>query len=188
MADPHIPATLSHAVEDMRKETDRGVAVVGASVLSDMLAVEIIGKLRPLETPDDLRIAEELFEHDGPLSTFSARRNLAYMLKIIDADSQKDLVTIGKIRNRFGHRIINSQDDDTLLTFETQRIKDACFSLRAVHKFAHFDLPELGIPATRSEDTARTRFIRSVLVIGIRMFLDNFEKSRIYHRGFVQRE
>lgn len=48
-------------------------------------------------------MAERIFDGYGPLSTFSAKIDVAFALDLIDADVHRDLRTIKDIRNCFAH-------------------------------------------------------------------------------------
>ena len=62
---------------------------------------------------------EDIFKHNGPLGSFSARIEMAYALGLIAKNEYKILGYIRKIRNRFAHSGGNHE-----LTFEDDQIKD----------------------------------------------------------------
>jgi DNA-binding MltR family transcriptional regulator len=69
----------------------------------------------------DNQLKARLFENYGPLSTFSAKIDIAYALSLFDANMHHDLSVIRKIRNTFAHPSgpINktpSFDDEQLLS------------------------------------------------------------------------
>ena len=69
------------------------------------------------------RVAEDLFGQSRPISTFSARIDLAYLLGLIDIITHRDLHLIRKIRNDFGHNHLP-------LTFEDKTISSRCLALK----------------------------------------------------------
>lgn len=80
--------------------SDRPLAITLPALLEELLQELLRQKMRP-----DKEIAAEFFRPSGPLGNYGAKVRMAYMLGIIDTNVYKDLVTIGKIRNRFAHQI-----------------------------------------------------------------------------------
>ena len=62
---------------------------------------------------------QTLFDHNGPLGTFSSRTEMAYALGLISESEYKSLTYIRKIRNRFAHSGGNHK-----LDFEDDQIKN----------------------------------------------------------------
>lgn len=91
---------FSRFVDEFSGESDRAAVVLGAAKL-DMLLYQILDRhFRP-----SLSSSDELLDGDSPLSTFSARINIAYRLGLISADFAKSLHAIRKIRNSFAHEL-----------------------------------------------------------------------------------
>jgi DNA-binding MltR family transcriptional regulator len=101
-------------------ESDRGVALIMTAWLDDALD----GYLRT-RVIQEKKLIEDLFAQDRPLSTFSARINVAYAFAHISSDLYHDLHVIREIRNRFAH-------ERTQFTFETQEIADRCKNLQLI--------------------------------------------------------
>lgn len=83
--------------DSLNPESDRGCALMAAAFLDaelDLLLRQCIV---------DSRVAEDIFGQSRPLSTFSARIDLAFLLGLIDGVTHRDLHLIRKIRNDFGH-------------------------------------------------------------------------------------
>lgn len=82
----------------LNAESDRGCALMSAayldSQLEELLRVNFIA---------DSKVADELLAQSKPLSTFSSRIDLAYLLGRIGKMAHRDLHLIRKIRNEFGH-------------------------------------------------------------------------------------
>ena len=93
-------------VEEFEEETDRAAVILGAAKL-DTLLYQLIGKyfLAPTTGKD------ELLDGDSPLSTFSAKINIAYRLGLIDGPFAKALHLIRRIRNAFAHELSGSTLD-----------------------------------------------------------------------------
>lgn len=66
-----------------------------------------------------------LFQGMAPLSTFSAKIQIAYYLGLINKKQYHDLKIIKKVRNLFAHSINRT-------TFETLDIKDRCNQLKTI--------------------------------------------------------
>jgi len=107
-----IDPELSAIVEEMRDQTDRGAAILAASILSTYLERAILTKLIPTSN----RRREKLFRGFGPLSTLSARIEIAYSLGLFEESYYLRLNAIKDIRNEFAHSIEPT-------TFESKNIK-----------------------------------------------------------------
>ncbi|WP_175444810.1 MULTISPECIES: hypothetical protein [unclassified Janthinobacterium] len=99
-------------------ESDRGLALIAASALDFDL-----GQLLRKTVVDNKKIAKEIFETSRPLSSFSSRIDVAYLLGILSIEEHHELHLIRKIRNEFGHSF-----DDT--SFSTKKIKSMCEHLK----------------------------------------------------------
>jgi DNA-binding MltR family transcriptional regulator len=103
--------------DSLSEETDRGCALMAASYLEQELEQLLRARL-----VDDQKIVDELFRPDGPLGTFSARIDMAYVLGLIGSKAQRDLHLIRRIRNDFGH-------DPFPLKFTDPSMRDRCLEL-----------------------------------------------------------
>ena len=70
---------------------------------------------------------QKIFDGLGPLSQFSAKIEVAYIFRLLDEATYKDLLAIKEIRNRFAH---TSQ----FVNFKSEEIKAACQRLSGWHK------------------------------------------------------
>ena len=104
----------------LRKETDRGCAMIVAAHLDEKLG-EL---LRHSMIPDESYAKEisRFFGPDEPLG-FAARIKLAHYLNLTSKQVRQDLDTIRKIRNDFAHKL---EFED----FNTSSIKDRCLNLQ----------------------------------------------------------
>ena len=73
--------------------------------------------------------AGKIFDGLGPLSRFSAKIEVAYIFRLLDEATYKDLLAIKDIRNRFAHtsRFVN---------FRSEEINTACKRLSGWHEDA----------------------------------------------------
>ena len=101
-------------LEEIEKQTDRASALIATSYLEDRLLSAIKARI----VRDD-KLEQKMFRGSGPLTAFSAKIDLAFMLGIYGGEVQKMLHTIREIRNEFAHQ---PQPRD----FNSQRIKDLC--------------------------------------------------------------
>ena len=91
---------FSAFVAEYRSESDRAAVVLGAAKL-DYLLYQILTKhLLPNAGSRD-----DLFDSDGPLSTFSAKIHLTHRLGVIDSGFARALHLLRRIRNSFAHEI-----------------------------------------------------------------------------------
>ncbi len=73
-------------IEEIERQDDRGAAILAGAYLEDRLTIAIKERLIP-----DTRTQNELFGGMGPLATFHAKIELAYLMGVIDARTRKHL-------------------------------------------------------------------------------------------------
>jgi hypothetical protein len=85
---------------DFIKHLQPNFAIVAGSVLEDLLAAALRGRMR-----DDLpaRLKQRLFSGYGPLSSFSGKIDIAFAFSYFDVQIYNDLRAIKDIRNKFAH-------------------------------------------------------------------------------------
>jgi hypothetical protein len=86
------PPYFEGVVEEIKRQTDRGVAIIATAFL-DLLLRHAIEKRMRL----DPELHDLIFENRGPLQEFFSRIQVAFALKYIDLRILKD------IRNAFAH-------------------------------------------------------------------------------------
>ncbi|MBL28065.1 MAG: hypothetical protein CMM50_11025 [Rhodospirillaceae bacterium] len=114
-------------------QSDRGAALVIASMLDDTIRMALAAKFRPLNSDD----YGDLFDPDRPLGTFSARINLAYALRLCDKREKRNLHTIREVRNAFAHTM-------RPITFKTVEVERLCSFLEP--KEGSSDAKRVGFP------------------------------------------
>jgi DNA-binding MltR family transcriptional regulator len=118
--DPETDAFLT----EFQRESDRAAAVLGATMLDELLKELLSARLV------SKRLADKLLGRMMPLSTFSSRITIAEAIGLISADEAKDLHCLRDIRNDFAHGLHG-------LSFEDQSVKDRCANLHGPkHTFA----------------------------------------------------
>jgi len=119
-------------VQEIETQTDRGASIVGAAWVEEELLASIESFLEK-----DKKAWDRLFRKSGPLSSFSAKIDLARLLGIISTVVASDLHIIREIRNEFAHSVLAK--NNLASTFSTPHIKDKCLALRCVKHEAHHD-------------------------------------------------
>lgn len=140
---PELQGPLGEILEfriALQVESDRATALMAAAFLEDYLS-----KLISCFMVKNSTVNREIFSHNGPLGTFSAKIDMAYMLALISPAVRKDLHLLRKIRNEFAHTA-------KPLEFTEHRIKSRCEELKCT-----------GLAP--KEDNPRTKFNRAMMTI-----------------------
>jgi DNA-binding MltR family transcriptional regulator len=111
---------LNRTFDEVFKQTDRASAIVSSALLEELLERLLLACLI-----DHGSVKRDLFEGMAPLSTMSAKINLAYYLGLLERSEFEDLKLIKNIRNDFAHSFEG-------INFETQRIRDKCLRLKTL--------------------------------------------------------
>jgi hypothetical protein len=124
MAEPDKPndqKELDKIFEELEGRSDRGVIIVGAALLEEVLEDCIASRLLRQKNNKE---KEELFGERGCFSTFALKINGAYFLRIIGPETKKNFHLVRKIRNEAAHR------SHKISFVEAQKIKDLCRELK----------------------------------------------------------
>ncbi len=124
---------MSALVEEMSGESDRAVAIVGAAWVEEGLTEAISAFLRPHPA-----VRKRLFGTAGPLSSLSAKVDLAFMLNMVSELIRADLHVIRQVRNEFAHHIAHKLEH-TRLDFSAEHIRGPCLAFRCVAHERHVD-------------------------------------------------
>lgn len=89
---------LGKFLASFNKESDRGAALVAASMIDDRLQQILIAFFIQSPTAKDL-----ITGFNAPLGTFSSRASAAAALGLIQENEFREITLIRKIRNEFGH-------------------------------------------------------------------------------------
>ena len=139
---------LARFVDELKRETDRGLPLVGAALIDEKL----IETLESFSCPNR-PISKLLKEGTAPLGTFSSRTELCYTLGLIDEFEYQEINLVRKVRNEFAHAKHGT-------SFKTERIVGLCSSLKS-------DLPE-GENYPTSDP--RFRFTNAVVCLALRLY------------------
>jgi hypothetical protein len=134
-------------IETLDKESPRGMVLTLTGFLEATLKKLLIAFLREGSSENDL------FENNGPLSTFSARIRLSQALGLISDKEASSLHTIRNLRNDFAH--------EPGAAFDVPSIRDRASNL------GEGESPRL-----------RFQFAAVTLIIGIGRRIEHFTKNR----------
>ena len=118
---PAITALLANVMIDegtlsyfrsLFKESDRGAVLISATRLEEKL--ELLHRAHIAQkVAEPKKILEELFRPYAPLSSFSAKIQLAHAYGLIDADDYADLNIVRRIRNDAAHTSVEFSFEPT---------------------------------------------------------------------------
>jgi DNA-binding MltR family transcriptional regulator len=111
------------AFEDIDNSNDRAAAILAAAILEDHLAIALKKRFH-----EDEKILNETFRSSGPLGSFSAKINMAFLVGLCSKATCKELHTIKDIRNEFAHKGLT-------MDFNSQRVRDLANNLIFGKKF-----------------------------------------------------
>lgn len=112
---PHLKDFMGY-LYGLNNESERGLVLITAAMLDDLLEQTIGAFL--ISGADHKKLFEGA---SSPLSSFSAKCEIAYSLALISEREYSEIQTIRKLRNKFAHSFTGS--------FEDQSIKDMCSNL-----------------------------------------------------------
>lgn len=134
MTGPELTEALKKAkkllgiMAELSGQTDRGAAIVGATIVQEELKSLILSNLLTNSK------VKGMFEPDGALGAFSSQIKLAYAMRLIDHELYVDLDRIREIRNKFAHFVHYAEkkghEAEALVTFGHKTIKQWALQLR----------------------------------------------------------
>lgn len=104
--------------DEFTGESDRASAIVGAAWLDEILA-KLLKNFLIKDTVSSRLLGES---GHGPLSTFANRVNVSYSLGLLTKEERLNLLSVGKIRNLFAHRIQRSSFSNQKMARETEKL------------------------------------------------------------------
>ena len=124
----HLPideATLSY-FRSLFKESDRGAVLISATRLEEKL--ELLHRTYiEQKVAEPRKVLEELFRPYAPLSSFSAKIQLAYAYGLIDEADYGDLNVLRRVRNDGAHTSVE-------FSLETQEVRQRLCQIKAAHR------------------------------------------------------
>ena len=115
-------------ISEIQQQTDRGVMIIGASLLEGRLMQSIQLRMMP-DMPTDM--GGRMFKGSGPLASFSAKIDIGFLLQLYPKEMRDVMHTLREIRNDAAHKT-------DAISFSFQSTKDRCENLRHALPFAHF--------------------------------------------------
>ena len=106
---PKDIALFNDLLMDLQKETDRGLALVGAAFLDDRLKLMLAAYLRG----DPKDIEQNLLRFEGPLGQAKARLLACHALGLITDREKREIGLIFEIRNQFSHKTFTQTFEGT---------------------------------------------------------------------------
>jgi len=116
---------LADFLHEFNEESDRGMALVAASLLDERLKGIIEAFLLKGKVSSEL-----VNGFNAPLGTFSARTSAAYALGLIQKNEFDEINLIRKIRNEFSHKWRG-------ITFRSSGVADLCRNLPWLARIIH---------------------------------------------------
>lgn len=115
---------LERMADAIKSESERGVVLINATILDEVLKEAIESHL--VEHKDVKKLTEGF---NAPIGTFHSRILLSFAIGLIPEDEYKQLELIRKIRNEFAHNVEAS--------FESKSVVSHCWSLAHSPLFAN---------------------------------------------------
>lgn len=139
---------LSKFVQELKRETDRGLPLVGAALIDDRLTETLRSFF--CELPSASKLLDDV---NAPLGIFSSRTEARYALGLIDDFEYAEIGLVRRVRNEFAHAKHG-------VSFLSPRIQGLCSSLKS-------DLPE---GADYPLNDPRFRFTNAVVALVLRLY------------------
>jgi mannitol operon repressor len=139
---------LAKFVEELKRESDRGLALVAAALIDDKLGETLRSFF--CKGPSAAKLLDD---SNAALGTFSSRSEACFALGLIDDYEYSEIALIRKVRNEFAHAKHGT-------SFQTARVQGLCSSLKS-------NLPEgAGYPTS----DPRFRFTNAAVAIVLRLY------------------
>ncbi|EIS4461272.1 hypothetical protein [Enterobacter asburiae] len=106
-------AVFSELKKEFASGSDRGMTIVSASMLDNLLKGLLEQFMIQNQKPDDRK---RLFSNNGPLSSFSNKMLMAHSLGLISDFEKKLLNNIRSVRNRFAHELAEVSFNDSSIS------------------------------------------------------------------------
>jgi hypothetical protein len=99
------------------KETDRGAAILAATILDDSLQQLLRKSILIVHDAngEKERLIKGLFEFRGSFDSFSSKIGISFILGLVDKEMHQALHIVRKIRNVFAHEHGSSFDEENIL-------------------------------------------------------------------------
>lgn len=109
---------LLQILNELKTETDRGAALIGAAILDKMLVLSLLGRLA--KAPE---LHDEWFYNEGAVfGTLSDRTKAARALGVVGPKTEADIDIIRTIRNQFAHALVPVSFTDTAIAAQCEKL------------------------------------------------------------------
>ena len=98
---PEIKGTFDKIFNMVLAESDMGAILISTSVLDQYLR-KLFENVMPTSCSKTMR--KSLLSYPGPLSTLSAKADVAYSMRLISSDIHRSIHTLRDIRNKAAHQ------------------------------------------------------------------------------------
>ena len=151
---------LQRMADAVKGESERGIVLINATILDDVLKQSIESHL--VGHKDVKRLTEGF---NAPIGILHSRILLSFAIGLISEDEYKQLELIRKIRNEFAHNVEAS--------FQSQRVVSHCHLLSQSPLFANIQ-----------NSPAKDVFVMSAafLILIIQSRLPEVSRQRLYYR------
>ncbi len=130
-------------VAEYQSESDRAAVILASSHLEVMAEWVLRAYLA------DSKATNELFESNGPLTTFSGRTKLAFAAGLMQNSALHDFNLIRKIRNHFAHQVEAG-------SFDEDPVRQWCMG------FSQVEWPELRPEDSIKDKPPRSQFLSAI--------------------------
>ena len=155
---PEWQEKYNEVIAHFHDETDRSAGILGAEYVNQTLAEVLTQYL-----VDDDSVGG-LFVGYGPLSTFSARIDVAFASGLLNSVLRRELHLIRKIRNHFAHHPLET-------SFDSSPVKDLCSHLLStVYPGKEWKM---------ENDNARHRYVHAVGLAVFGLYSSLSQKGRL---------
>lgn len=111
-------------LETLDHDSDRAVAVIVGAMIENRLERGL--KVRMPTTDKDA--LNKVFQFSGPLGSFSAKIDVAYLNGLLTKDAYEDMVRFKDIRNKFAHKL-------DIRTFDSDSVRDSAKNFKLIEEY-----------------------------------------------------
>jgi DNA-binding MltR family transcriptional regulator len=164
---------------DLMEESDRGCVILAASIIDAELRQMLLYECQVNGMSQ--KATTDLFDSNGPLSTFSGKSSICRAFGLINDDEFRDIGILRKLRNRFAHDMEHAD-------FLKADIKDLIMSMhccRKAHenyngeKIERFQRPKMPIPEYEIRSKGFVKYNKAVFCIGVEFLRISIKETTI---------
>jgi DNA-binding MltR family transcriptional regulator len=111
-------------LETLDHDSDRAVAVIVGAMIENRLERGLKARMRII----DKDALNKVFQFSGPLGSFSAKIDVAYLNGLLSKDAYEDLARFKDIRNKFAHKL-------DIRTFDSDSVRDSAKNFKLIEEY-----------------------------------------------------